>query len=371
MENIDRPALRIALLGPAPPIRGGISLFAYNLAKELQAEHHTVKMFSFKRQYPDLIFPGGDQFDHSSSPEDIETAPVCTPYLPWTWPCAVKQIRAYKPDLLIISYWLPFFAPAYAWITSKLKGMKIYYLAHNIQSHEKWPLGSLLRNRALQDSQKIIVLSESCLKDANHYLPLHLSRRVVLGFHPVSGADQATVGGNREKTLLFFGLIKPYKGLDILLRSMPRILQSIPDARLIVAGEVYGDPAPYHKLIGELGLEDKVELHFKYISEPEIKVLFQRAQVCVLPYKSATQSGVIASSYSYNVPVIASDIGGLGEYIVEGITGYLVEPEDPEALAAQIVSFFQNNDFERMREEIVKYKASFSWQALAEFILSL
>lgn len=362
------------MLGPAPPLRGGISQFALMLALEFQAEGHSVKMFSFSKQYPDLIFPGSDQYDKSGNTYDLEIEAVLTPYLPWTWIQAVQKIKAFAPDLVIVSYWLPFFAPAFAWISSKLKPLKIYYLTHNIQSHEKWPLGSWLRDRALSKAEKIIVLSESCANDAKRLLPLCASRRVVLGFHPIYDSyarGEKPEPDSKTKNLLFFGLIKPYKGLDILLKAMPKLLQTVPDARLIVAGDVYGDPEPYHRLIRELKLEDKVELHFRYISDTEIGDLFYRCKVCILPYKTATQSGVIASSYSFNVPVIASDVGGLGEYIVEGITGYLVEPENPEALAQQISAFFINKDFARMQEEIIKYKASFSWKALAELILSL
>lgn len=374
MKKTDQTKLRIALLGPSTPFRGGISQFAQMLAAELMRQGHNVKMFSFIKQYPALIFPGSEQTDKSSTSSDLEIAEVLTPYLPWTWSKAVREIQAFSPDLLIVSYWLPFFAPAFAWICSKLKNTRIYFLAHNIQSHEKWPLGSKLRNLALKHADKLIVLSQSCLDDARKLLPLRISRRAVLAFHPIYDSYSRNPGIDIDpnaKTLLFFGLIKPYKGLDVLLKAMPLVLKTIPEAWLIIAGDVYGDSQIYHRLTRELNLEDRVELHLRYISDTEIGSFFQRSQVCILPYKSATQSGVIASSYAFNVPVIASDIGGLGEYIVEGITGYLVPPDDPEALAEQIISYFQAQDFPRMSEEIVKYKASFSWKALAEFILDL
>lgn len=374
MNKNNESKIRIAFLGPAPPYRGGISQFAFMLAREFAQEGYQVKMISFLKQYPALIFPGGEQKTNTSAANDLETAEVFTPYLPWTWNKAVKEIRAYAPDLLIVSYWLPFFAPSFAWICSRLSKTRIFFLAHNIQSHEKWPMGSLVRNMALRSAEKLIVLSQNCLDDAHKQLPLRISRRTVLAFHPIYSSDtdsQIVRPDTETKNLLFFGLIKPYKGLDILLKAMPLVLRSIPEARLIVAGDVYGTSEVYHQLIGENKLERFVDLHFRYISDPEIGEFFRRCQICILPYKSATQSGVIASSYAFNIPVIASDVGGLGEYILEGITGYLVPPNDPEALAEQIISYFKKQDFPRMSAEIIKYKANFSWKALAEFILSL
>lgn len=367
-------ALKIALLGPAPPFRGGISQFALMLAKEYQRSGNSVKMFTFQRQYPKLLFPGGEQTTEFSDLPDVQIERVFTPYIYRSWNRAVERIREYQPDLVIVSYFLPWFAPSYAWICKRLQGTRIICLAHNIDFHEKWPCADALTRRLFKHCDRIVLLSEACYKDLQRKMPAAISAKGVQGFHPIydcygEESSAAELSPQEEKTLLFFGLIKPYKGLDVLLKALKQVQKRISGVRLIIAGEVYGKPNPYLELIRTLGLGDSVETQFRYITDKEIAGIFQRSQVCILPYKSATQSGVIATSYNFNLPVIASDVGGLSEYIEEGVTGMLVPPNDPEALAAAIIRYFEADLYSVMSRNIPAYKERYSWPRLAEIIL--
>jgi glycosyltransferase involved in cell wall biosynthesis len=344
------------------------------LAREYASLGNEVRMYTFERQYPRLLFPGGEQTTDFSGFKDIPVERVFTPYLPWTWNKAVKRLNGFAADLVIVSYFLPWFAPSYAWICRRLKATRIVALAHNIDFHEKWPGADMLSKRFFRQCQKIVVLSDACLSDLNRKMPEYISSRGVKGFHPIydcygSPAPVVPDARQTETTLLFFGLIKAYKGLDVLLKALKQARLSLPELKLIVAGEVYGKKDRYLDLIRELGLEGAVELHLSYVMDSEIPYFFRRSQACVLPYKSATQSGVIATSYSFNVPVIASDVGGLSEYISEGETGLLVPPNDPSALAEAIVRYFHENLRGRMSANIPAFMERFSWRRLADIIL--
>ncbi|MDD4100186.1 MAG: glycosyltransferase family 4 protein [Candidatus Cloacimonetes bacterium] len=359
--------MKIALLGPAPPFRGGIANFAVHLAEEMARQGHTVQYFNFRSQYPALFFPSGGQYDNSQP--TLASMRVLTPYLPYTWHTTVKAINDWHPDILIVSWWLPFFAPAYGYVTRRVN-CKVIFLAHNILPHEAWPGTKLMLSYAFKAADKILVLSRACLNDLKQALPNSISRRAVLGFHPIYESihlkdplPQAFPG------LLFFGLIKDYKGLDVLLKAMPIIRTAIPDIRLRIVGSVYGSVTRYETLIRELDLSSNVECHFKYVDEAEVAQFFAISDVCILPYKSATQSGVIATAFSYETPVIASDVGGLGEYVEHNRTGLLVPPDDAPALAAAVIRYYGESLMEPFREAIIKLKDQNTWGELASLIL--
>lgn len=368
---MNKTRKRIALVGPAPPFRGGIALFALHLGKELARAGHQLKFFNFIDQYPGFLFPGGDQYDELSDCAGIPMERVYTPYLPWTWPAAIRKIQSFEPDLVIFSYWLPFFAPSSGWIAHALKRSKIIFLAHNIESHEKWPFAGLLREYALSKADRILLLSQACLRDLNSFLPLRIAQKGLLAFHPIyppHDLPQSTPADSKA-TLLFFGLIKPYKGLDLLLKALALVKKELPEIHLIISGAVYGSFQPYQELIDALELADSIELNLRYVNETELGEFFLRSQLCVLPYKTATQSGVIANSYSYDIPVLATKVGGLSEYIIEGKTGYLVPPDRPQKMAEAILKHFREERFTAMQTEIRSYKEQYSWSKLAALIL--
>lgn len=201
-----------------------------------------------------------------------------------------------------------------------------------------------------------------------------LINRVAVGFHPVyatyTHSDEYQPRDFSQARLLFFGLIKPYKGLDLLLRAMPMILKELPDARLTIAGDVYGKADPYLQLIRKLGIEHAVQKVFRFVDDAEIAGFFQTATLCVLPYKSATQSGVIAVANAFGLPVLATDVGGLGEYIDPGSDGLLVPPDDPTALAEAVISFYQEGMGKTMSERAKANAGRYTWAKLAELVLA-
>ncbi len=363
--------MKICILGPAPPYRGGISLFALHLAKAYRDMGHEVRFISFRKQYPALLFPGKEQTDKALDSEGLIVMRSLTPWLPWTWEQTAGLIKGYAPDLIVVSWFLPYFAPAYGYILRRLTKTQKVILAHNVVAHENWALADWLTNFVFSAADRILVLSRASQKELNKKAPLRISRKAVLGFHPIySHAGQnldRIPNPEKAKTLLFFGLIKPYKGLDVLLAAMPEVLKSLPEIKLLIAGEVYGDSSIYPDQIQSLGIGNNVESHLRYISETELGKFFARSGLCVLPYKSASQSGVIATSYSFGVPVLASDIGGLGEYIEAGKTGWLVKPNSPTELAKAIIKHFTETI--DMQEDIKAYCQKLSWHSLAELSL--
>ncbi|MDD4147019.1 MAG: glycosyltransferase family 4 protein [Candidatus Cloacimonetes bacterium] len=361
--------MKIAFLGPAPPYRGGISLFASHFANEMSRQGHDVCFFNFRKQYPQLLFPAGKQEDDTSTTHPNQR--ILIPYLPHTWDKTAKAINTYKPDLTIVSWWLPFFAPAYGYILGKLNHGGKVILAHNITPHEDWIASRSLLRYVFSKADEIVVLSKSCLLDLKRNRPSQIVRKAKLGFHPIYD----TYSGITEKvnvlpSILFYGMIKSYKGLDVLLEAMPIIRVAIPDIRLVIAGTVYKDKAAYEEKIKLLDLSANVETHFRYISDKEVATFFRQSDLCILPYKSATQSGVIATAYSYDTPVVASDVGGLSEYVEHGLTGLLVPPGNPSSLAAAIISFYSKDMKAPMQEGIRRFKEKNTWSELVKLIFA-
>ncbi len=361
--------MRIGFLGPAHPIRGGIAQFIAILAERLQKRGHIIKTFSFHRQYPKLLFPGKEQIDHSEKRIELDIEAVVTPYNPLTWCGAVRKIKRWNPDVLIMKYWIPFFAPLYAWIVRRLTGTRIIFVIDNIDFHEKWIAGNLLTRLALGKADYLITMSDTVQKSAAKVLPKFPPKRIIPLFHPNYDfyaenipQDKAReyFGLKNEKVLLFFGYIKHYKGLDILLDAM----KHLPDCMLLIAGEVYGDAAVYEEKVANLG--KRVQFHNRFIRNEEVPLFFNASDVVVLPYRSATQSGITQLAFAFDKPVIATDVGGLSEVIHNGENGYLVQPDNPEAIAGAVRRFYDNNDGEKFAETIRKEKAKYDWEPFVD-----
>lgn len=363
--------MRIAFLGPSYPWRGGIAQFAQNLAQKLATAGHDVVMFTFLHQYPALFFPGSEQKDTSGKPPELATQKILTPYNPITWFSAAHDINAWKPDVLIVSYWIPFMAPALGFILRKLKSTRKIYLIHNVEFHEKWLLAKALTRYAMQPADKFITLSDVSSKALINLLGAGIKSRLLQLFHPVYEYLHLPDTHTDEDSykILFFGFVKPYKGLDILLQAFALALKTIPQLKLIVAGDVYGDKKNYLDLIESQQLKDNVELHFRYIADNEIEGFFNACDVCVIPYRSATQSGVVQLSYAFDKPVIATRVGGIEEAVTDGETGLLAEAENPADLAEKILAFYAQNRLPEFRENIRINNQRFSWDTFTTRLL--
>jgi len=371
--------VRIAVVGPSYPLRGGIAHYTALLSSSL-GSRHSVRVVSFSRQYPRLLFPGSKQTDDSEIRIAAEGAePLIDSVNPVSWARAARSIRGYRPDLVIIQWWHPFFAPAFGFIAGRLRrSSKVMFLCHNVAPHERNRLATLLTRFALRKGHCFIVHSDQDLADLKALVPNAVVRKArhptyaVFGERPIPKdlARQELGLGQDENVMLFFGLVRPYKGLAYLIQALPTVLASI-DATLVIAGEFYEEREKYVRLIKTLGVEGKVRLRDRYIPNEQVGTYFSAADVVVLPYVSATQSGIAQIAYGFERPVITTNVGGLPETVVDGRTGYIVPPANPGALADAIVRFFRNGSPTEFARNIAALREEFSWDRMVETIESL
>ena len=394
--------MRIVIIGTAYPLRGGIAHYVALLSQTLIRRGHDVKIITFSRQYPKFLFPGKSQEEtvdsgkwivnnNTKSSPSIIHFPLSTPaeqvidsINPLTWRKAGAVAAAFKPDLILFKYWIPFFAPAYGVIartakriTRKLgKECKIAFIADNVLPHEKRPGDLMLTKFAFRAVDYFIVQSDAVERDLKsldrHAKFIRLDHPVYENFGSRSDRSEA-----RRKlsipddapVILFFGYIRKYTGLDILLRAMPRIIESLPDIRLIVAGEFYGDEKEYRSIIQELRIPAKnLILATDYIPNDDVALYFSAANVTVLPYRTATQSGIVQIAYNFDVPVIATNVGGLAEIVIDGKSGIIAEDATPEAIAEAVLRYFQQRMEPQLTEGVIHEKKKYSWDTFAEGI---
>ncbi|MFN3134705.1 MAG: glycosyltransferase [Candidatus Kryptonium sp.] len=372
--------MKIIIIGPAYPYRGGIAHFTGLLYKNLTRKNHNVKIFNFKRLYPKFLFPGKTQFESSFEElEKIESERIIDSINPINWFITGLKIVGEKPDIVIFKYWLPFFAPCFGTIAGIIKifsNSKIIFICHNITPHEKFPFTKILSKFAFLFVDHFIVQSTSVEEDLLKIKPRASYKKV---FHPIYEIFGEAIDRNEarkllgikpdEKVLLFFGYIREYKGLDLLLKSMNLILSKFP-VRLLVVGEFYEDPKRYYKIVEEEGIEDFVVFKSEYIPNDEVKVYFSASDLVVLPYVSATQSGIVQIAYNFNKPVIATNVGGLPEVVIDGETGFVVELSS-EKLAEAIIKFFDLDLGETFSKNIENVKGKFSWEHLVRVVEDL
>lgn len=369
--------MKIVIVGTSFPMRGGIAHYVALLYKKLMERGHKVKIISFKRQYPSLFFPGKTQQDTSKEVVSLPSEPILDSIGPVSWVRTFLSIYHYQPDLVIFKYWMPFFAPSYAvvsFLTRLFTKTKLLYICDNIIPHEHRIEDWLLTHIGLWNIHYFIVQSHPVKTDLLKFKPDANFKEVP---HPVYEIfrDQFTQEQAREKLkfqrngklILFFGFIRKYKGLHVLLQAMPAVLNQM-DVKLIVAGEFYDDSTKYFDLIKKLNLEESVFVFDKYIPNEDVGLYYSAADIVVLPYITATQSGIIQIAYNYNKPVITTNVGGLPEIVKEKGTGFIVPAENPEALAQAIVEFYKTKENIAFKKNIEEFKKQFSWDRMASEI---
>jgi glycosyltransferase involved in cell wall biosynthesis len=367
--------MKITILSAAYPLRGGIAHFAGLLFKEL-AKKHSLEVITFKRQYPSFLFPGKTQLELGDDVEIIPTKIEMDSINPFNWVKIGRKLKKEAPDLLIIKHWMPFFAPIYgtiAHIVSKNGKTKIAVICHNIIPHEKKPGDRVFTKYFFNSVEYFITMSKSVQNDL---LSLYPKAKQKLLFHPVYSNFGNSVSKDvarkklelkSDKILLFFGFIREYKGLDVLLEAIALIKDKM-DFTLVIAGEFYSNKEKYISLIQHLELENYVKIFSDFIPTNEVKYYFSASNVVVLPYKSATQSGIVQIANNFDVPMISTNVGGLGEVIENGKTGYLVEKENPKQLAEAIIKYFSENKESEFVENIKNEAAKYSW---SEFVTGM
>jgi len=358
----------MVLVGTAYPHRGGIAHYIALLARELESAGHEVKVVSFSRQYPSILFPGKTQDDAGPESVRVDSERLIDTMNPITWFRAGNRIRRFKPDLVAYKYWMPFFAPAYGTMVRRTRsaGIRSAYILDNVIPHEGRPGDTALTRYALNPVDGFLAMSDAVAADLRKFRPTAPLERAP---HPVysifeKGAPREEarrrLGVTAKEVALFFGFIRGYKGLDQLLEAAA-LVPADRDFQVLVGGEFYEDDAPYRKIIAERGLEKRVVLHDRYIPNEEVGDFFAAANVAVLPYRTATQSGIIQIAFNYDLPVITTDVGGLPEVVRPGELGEVVPSGDPAALADALVDYFDTGKEERYSPAVAKEKTRYSW----------
>ena len=366
--------MRICVIGPSYPLRGGIAHYTSLLCGALLERGHGVKLISFKRLYPGFLFPGRTQKDTSGAPISCEAEPLIDSMNPLTWLGAGRRASAFQPDLVVAQWWHPFFAPVFAAVAKRCRRVsKVVFVCHNVVPHESGGPSKLLTRMALRQGDSFIVHSE---EDRRGLLGMIPRADVVRSAHPTyavfnSGAwdrdewrRRLGVMGN---VILFFGLVRRYKGLMSLIRAMPAVLSKV-DATLLIVGEFYDDKSSYLDEIRRLGIEARTVIVDQYVPNEEVGGYFTAADVVVLPYVSATQSGVVQIAFGFRKPVITTSVGGLPEAVSDGETGYVTAPEDPDALAEAIVKYFRESHAEDFARNIDRKMSEFSWDRMVDLV---
>ena len=367
--------MKFCVVGPVYPFRGGIAHHTALLCRRL-AEKHDVHAITFKRLYPRFAFPGKSQTDPSRQPTTFEASAVIDPLNPFTWRLAGRLAQRQAPDFTLVQWWQPFFGPCLASVASRAQAeSRVVFICHNVLPHENTPLDRVLTRWALRQGHGFIVHSKNDQENLDRLLPGAVVRRTVLpefDLCPVLGIGKPEARaslGLDGRVILFFGLVREYKGVMDLIDAMA-LLRSR-DVSCLIVGEFYDNADKYVSRIEQLGLEETVRVINRYVPNEEVEAYFAAADVVVLPYRRATQSAVLQLAYRFERPAIATTVGGLSESVDNGRTGLLVPPRDPKALAAAIGQYFDENLEPAFAAGIRREKDRFSWDRMIEIIESL
>ena len=363
--------MKIALLSCFYPYRGGISQFNTYLYEEL-GKRNVVKAFNFTRQYPEILFPGKTQYvtqDDEAVP--VESISLLDTANPFSYIKTYKAIKEWGPDVLIVRYWMSWFAPSLGYIPRRMKKhCKVISILDNVIPHEPHFFDAPLTKYFLKGSTGSVTLCEAVSKDL---LKLSPDKKYTVIQHPLYShfgqklqreeAERKLGLEPGKKNLLFFGLIRAYKGLDILLEAFGKLPD---DYQLIIAGEPYGSFDKYQEIIDSLPNKDRIRMNLKYIKDSEVKDYFSAADLAVLPYRSATQSGISSVSYHFEVPMIVTDTGGLRETIGDRGTGIVAQECTPECILKEIQRFFSDADLQQECIRNIRLeKERLSWNTFA------
>jgi len=369
----DNQTVDIVILGSAFPLRGGLSSYNQRLAEAYQQQGFKVKIITFSLQYPNFLFPGKSQFSDEPKPNNLDIEILLNSINPFSWIKVGRKIKKCKPKYLIIKFWIPFMAPAFGTVARIAKTnhfTKVVSIIDNIIPHEKRIGDRFLSNYFVKFVDGFICMSESVMIDLKTFTT---TKPIIFTPHPLydnfgmkldkNEAKKILQIDEQGKYILFFGFIRDYKGLDLLLKSMADKRIKNLAIKAIIAGEFYTDRKIYDNLIQELNIEKSLILCTDFIPDSQVGVYFSAVDLVVQPYKNATQSGVTQISYSFDKPMIVTNVGGLSEVVIHKKTGFVVEV-NPEKIADAIIDFYENSKEEFMVANCTEEKKKYSWETL-------
>ncbi len=371
--------MKIALIGPSYPFKGGIAHYTTLLCRHLKTRHE-VAFFTFQRQYPEFLYPGKGDKDVSASALREDGAEQFLDSLnPFTWQQAWRRLQRLQPDLVILPWWVYFWTPHFYYLAQRIKRKlngRLLFVCHNVVAHESNRLAKFCTSLVLQRGDLFLVHSKEDEANLKRILP---RAKIARAFHPsydvfqqngITKASARQQLGLQGKTILFFGFVRPYKGLKYLLEAMPIILQE-EKVNLLVVGEFWEGKEECLNQIKALGIEKNVVVIDRYVPNEEVEVFFAASDLLVMPYVSATGSGLVQLAFGMGTPALVTSVGALPEVVRDEQTGYIVPPQDSTAIAARVIQYYRMNLEESFRENVMKDRHRFSWGQLVEAIENL
>lgn len=367
--------MKVIILGTAWPYRGGLATFNERLARQFVSEGHEVELYTFTLQYPSFLFPGKTQYTNEPAPADLTIRRVLNSCNPINWLRVGHAIRKAAPDMLICCYWMSFFAPAFGLVSRiarRNERTRCIALVHNMIPHEPNILDKLFAPYFVASQDGFVALSESVVGDIEKVesQTSRVKRPKTFSPHPIydhygerMSKDEACQALNLpadKNYMLFFGLVRAYKGLDLLLDAFGHVKDQLPDLQLIIAGEFYEDEEKYRAQIAQLGLADRVIIRNEFIPDGDLRKYFGAADLIVQPYKTATQSGVTQVAFHFEKPMLVTNVGGLGEIVHDHQMGYACEPT-AESIAADLLDYYQNDRQQAFTAYLQKEKTKYAW----------
>ena len=373
--------MKIIVLGTAWPYRGGLATFNERLARQFMSEGHEVEVWTFTLQYPSFLFPGKTQYTNEPAPKDLMIRRELNSCNPFSWIRVGKAVRKAAPDLLICCYWMSFFAPSYG-LVSKIAQRngktKCVALVHNMVPHEPSMLDKLFAPYFVKRQNGFVALSESVVKDIDkldkagkpksfspHPIYDHYGERMTK-----EEACKALGLDGKKDYMLFFGLVRAYKGLDLLLDAFGKVKDELPNVQLIIAGEFYEDEDKYRSQIADLGLTERVIVRNEFVPDGDLRKYFGAADLIVQPYKTATQSGVTQVAFHFEKPMLVTNVGGLGEIVHDHKMGYACAP-NAESIAEDLLDYYRNKRQAAYTAYLQKEKTKYAWSNMTKAFIKV
>ena len=368
----------LVIIGPGWPLRGGLSAFDEQLARTFNDKKIDSSIVSFSLQYPSLLFPGSTQYTSDPAPKEVTIFSIINSINPFNWIRVGLRLKKQKPDLIIVRYWIPFLAPCLGTIcriAKSNKHTKVISIVDNMIPHEKRIGDHQLTNYFAKSVDGFLTMSQKVSNDVQRFSdkPIVMSPHPIFAHfgNPISKAEARKIIGlhKEDKIILFFGFIRHYKGLDMLIKAMAIDSIKNTNIKLMVVGEFYENAQPYYDLIKSLGLEDRIILHTQFVPDEEVKNYVCSADFIIQPYRNATQSGVTPLAYHFEIPMLVTNVGALADTVPHGKVGFVVDPT-VEAIASGIGQLYEKGT-DYFKSNIQAEKKKYSWEQMADNFLIL